>query len=527
MALLLKDKSELGAVQSITSINPATLEVLAEVEIAGKEQVENKVQKAREAFKLWSELTIYQRSSYILKARDYIMANLDQISELITKENGKPLVESLTAEILPVLDLMTHYAKNLREVITTEDLPLGKWTFLNKSSHIQYVPLGVIGIISPWNYPFSIPMGQIVMALITGNTIVLKPSEHTPLIGLEIENIFRKSGLPEGVLSVITGFGDTGANLVSSGVNKIVFTGSVATGKRIMAAAASTLTPVVLELGGKDPMIVLKDVNIDIASSGAVWGAFTNAGQVCASIERLYVHESIADEFIHEVARKTKLLKQGTGFDKDIEIGPMISLMQMKIVDDHVEDARSRGARVLTGGERDNDLPGFFYKPTVLTKVDHSFKIVKEETFGPILPIMTFKTEEEVINLANDCKYGLTASIWSKNIEKARSMAPRIEAGTVSINDCITTFALCQTPWGGGKESGIGRTHGKFGMMEFLEPRHIHVDKNYNMKKFWWFGYDENRHDLVKQALKLLFTDGKGVAALPKLLKDFVKNKPL
>jgi acyl-CoA reductase-like NAD-dependent aldehyde dehydrogenase len=526
MALLLKDKAEIKTAKTIVSVNPATLENLGEVEVFDQISVEETVLKARKAFETWSKTSIDERLTYIQKAKNYLLENSESVAEFITKENGKPLVESISADILPILDMMDYYLKNRQQIPSTEKIYLGKWALLNKTSHIEYVPLGVIAIISPWNFPFSIPMGQIVTALITGNTVVLKPSEHTPLIALEMVKIFKNAGLPDGVFNVVTGFGETGANLVKSKINKIVFTGSVATGKRIMAAASENLTPVVLELGGKDPMIILKDANLSYTTSGAVWGAFTNSGQVCASVERVYVHESIADEFMFEVVRKTKKLKQGLGINKDTEIGPMISLDQMNIVKNHVDDAKSRGARILTGGERAPDLAGYFYKPTVLTNVDHSFKIVSEETFGPIMPIMTFKNEEEVINLANDSKYGLTASIWTNDIEKAKSMAPKIEAGTVSINDCVSSFALCQTPWGGGKESGIGRTHGKFGIMEFVEPRHIHVDNATNMKKFWWYGYDENRFDMMHQSLKLLFSN-KGISALPRVIKDFLNNKPL
>lgn len=526
MALLLKDKTEIKTAKTIISVNPATLENLGEVEIFDKEAVEDIVIKSRKAFEKWSKTSLDERLSYIQKAKNYLLENSESIAELITKENGKPLVESISAEILPVLDLMDYYVKNKHQIPTSEKIYLGKWTLLNKTSQIEYVPLGVIAVISPWNFPFSIAMGQIVTALITGNTVVLKPSEHTPLVALEMLNILKKAGLPENVFNVVTGFGETGAHLVNSKINKIVFTGSVATGKKIMAAASENLTPVVLELGGKDPMIVLKDANLSYTTSGAVWGAFTNSGQVCASIERVYVHESIADEFIFEVVKKTKKLKQGLGLDKDTEIGPMISLDQMNIVKNHVDDARNRGARILTGGERTPDLDGYFFKPTVLTNVDHSFKIVSEETFGPIMPIMTFKDEEEVIRLANDSKYGLTASIWTNDIDRAKAMAPKIEAGTVSINDCVSSFALCQTPWGGGKESGIGRTHGKFGLMEFVEPRHIHVDGSTNMKKFWWYNYDENRFDMMHQSLKLLFSNT-GITALPRVIKDFLNNKPL
>lgn len=525
MALLLKDKSEIKTSKKIISINPATLENLGEAEVFDKEGVENVVKNSRAAFEKWSKISINERLNYINKAKDYILKNSESIAKLITKENGKPLTEAISADILPVLDMMDYYIKNKHQIPTTEKINLGKWSLLNKTSYIEYIPLGVIAIISPWNFPFSIPMGQIVTALITGNTVVLKPSEHTPLIALEMAKIFKEIGLPEGVFNVVTGFGETGAHLISSKINKIVFTGSVATGKKIMAAASENLIPVVLELGGKDPMIVLKDADLSYTTSGAVWGAFTNSGQVCASVERVYVHESIADEFIYEAVRKTKKLQQGMGLDKDTEIGPMISMDQLNIVKSQLDEAKAKGAKILTGGEINTSLPGFFFKPTVLINVDHSFKIVSEETFGPVMPIMTFKDEQEVIDLANDSKYGLTASIWTKDIEKAKSIAPKIEAGTVSINDCVSSFALCQTPWGGSKESGIGRTHGKFGIMEFVEPRHIHVDNATNMKKFWWFGYDNSSFGMMNQSLNVLF--GNNIKALPKLVKNFMNNKSL
>jgi acyl-CoA reductase-like NAD-dependent aldehyde dehydrogenase len=523
MALLINKEID---TTKITSINPANLEVLGEAEIFDFESVKNKVELSKKAFKEWSKLTLKDRAAYLLQLRDIIVNKLDDLALLITNENGKPLAESITAELLPIIDMISTYTSNTNLVPTKEDISLGKWAFLNKKSYVKYEPLGVIGIISPWNYPFSIPVGQIIAALLCGNTVVLKPSEHTSLIGLEIEKLFKEAGFPENVVSVITGYGETGANLIDAKVSKIVFTGSVATGKKIMAHAATSLTPVILELGGKDPMIVLKDANIDVASSGAVWGAFTNAGQVCASIERVYVHKSIADEFTYEVLKKTKKLTQGIGTNKSNECGPMISLAQMEIVKDQLQNAVKKGGKILIGGERNESLEGFFFNPTVITSVDNSFQIIQEETFGPVLPIITYETEEEVIALANDSKYALTASIWTSDIKKAQKMANQIEAGTVSINDCVSSFALCQTPWGGPKESGIGRTHGKFGFFEFLEPKHVHIDNNINMKRFWWYGYDENRFDMFKQAINLLFTKNK-VNALPKLIKDFMNNKTL
>lgn len=526
MALLLEDKTTLNKLDKLVSINPGTLEVIGELEVTSENKIKEIVMNSKKAFKEWSQLTIKERCKYIKKVSQYIMTNLNNIAELISKENGKPFVESVTADIMPTLELIDYVVKNVEEIISSENINLGKWNLLNKKSYIQYEPIGVIGIISPWNFPFSIPMGQIVMALACGNTVILKHSEHTPFIGLEIENIFKSVDLPKGVFSVVTGPGKTGAQLVSSGLNKIVFTGSVNTGKKVMESASKTLTPVVLELGGKDPMIILKDVNIDYASSGAIWGAFTNSGQVCASIERVYVHEDIADEFIYEVIKKTNMLRQGIGLDKNVDIGAMISLQQLEIVENHVNDAKEKGAKILTGGERNLDLPGYFYKPTVLTNVDHSFKIVKDETFGPVMPIMTFKDEKDAIQKANDSIYGLSASIWTKDIEKAKFIASQIEAGSININDCLSTYALCQTPWGGYKDSGIGRTHGKFGFMEFVQPKHVHIDYNYNTKKFWWYKYSQNTIDLFDSFLKFMFTDSK-ISSSIKFLEKFSKNKSL
>jgi len=269
-----------------------------------------------------------------------------------------------------------------------------------------------------------------------------------------------------------------------------MFTGSVATGKRVAEAAAKYLTPVVLELGGKDPMIVLEDADVENAARGAVWGAFANAGQACASVERCYVQESLAPEFIKQVVAETRALKQGLGTEDAIDIGAMSNERQLQIVADHVNDAKQRGATILTGGERGGNSAGFFYEPTVLTNVDHEMTIMRDETFGPVLPIMTFATEDEAIKLANDSVYGLTASVWTKNIARGQRIAERIEAGTVMVNEVVYTHGIAQTPWGGVKDSGYGRTHGRLGLLELVHPQHIHVNRFSFLPDLWWFNYN-------------------------------------
>ncbi len=304
------------------------------------------------------------------------------------------------------------------------------------------------------------------MALMAGNAVVVKPSELTPLTALKIADVFKQAQLPDGLLQIVTGDGSTGSALVEAGVNKIMFTGSVNTGKRVAEAAAKHLTPVVLELGGKDPMIVLEDANLENAARAAIWGAFCNSGQACASIERCYVHHSIADKFVDIVVKETKLLKQDKPSAGNIDIGAMTNEQQLEIVEDHVSDAVEHGADVRAGGHRLDETSGWFHEPTVVTGVDHSMKLMRDETFGPVLPIMTFKTDEEAVRLANDSIYGLTASVFTGNLDRGKRIAEQIEAGTVMVNEVVYTHALAQTPWGGVKQSGYGRTHGSLGLLE-------------------------------------------------------------
>jgi succinate-semialdehyde dehydrogenase/glutarate-semialdehyde dehydrogenase len=303
-----------------------------------------------------------------------------------------------------------------------------------------------------------------------------------------------------------------------------MFTGSVATGKRVAQAAAKYLTPVVLELGGKDPMIVLEDADIENAARGAVWGAFANSGQACASVERCYVHESVADAFIERVVEQTKNLKQGLGSDSAVDVGAMTNARQLQIVEEHVDEAVRRGARALTGGQRPTGLDGFFYEPTVLVDVDHHMMVMREETFGPILPVMTFKSEDEALRLANDSPYGLTASVWTRNVARGRRIAERIDAGTVMVNEVVYTHGIAQTPWGGVKDSGYGRTHGRMGLLELVTPQHVHVNRVSFLPDLWWFRYGPEAAGLFR-GLATYFTTGsilKTTRILPQMLRRLV-----
>ena len=491
--------------REIVSYDPATGKELGRAPLCSSNDVEQAVRRARVAQPAWADLSFRRRARVILKARELMLREREEIAELVSRETGKPATEALSMEVVTTLDAMHYFAHASENLLRPRKIDIGQYGKMGRSSRIVFKPLGVIGIISPWNFPLATPADEVVMALMAGNAVVLKPSELTPLIALKIGELFARAGLPAGLLAIVTGDGSTGAALVEARVDKIMFTGSVATGKRVAEAAAKYLIPVVLELGGKDPMVVLHDANLEVAARGAVWGAFANAGQACASVERCYVHESVAAQFIDLVVTETRALKQGA--DDDADVGAMTNERQLQIVEDHVKDAKEHGAAILTGGERARNSEGYFFAPTVLTNVDHSMTIMRDETFGPVLPIQTFKTEDEAIRLANDSIYGLTASVWTKDISRGRRLAEQIEAGTVMVNEVVYTHGIAQTPWGGVKQSGYGRTHGRMGLLELVTPKHIHVNRISFLPDLWWYGYGSRARTLF-QSLASHFTTG-------------------
>jgi len=513
--------------KEIISCNPATGQELGRVPNSSVDDITNALARSRSAQKQWATLSFKERGRIVMKARQLILAELESIAQLISQESGKPIIEAVSMELSPTLDLMQFFARNTKKILKPEGLDIGLYRLLGRSSRIVYKPLGVIGIISPWNFPWAIPLGEVVMALMAGNSVILKPSELTPLVGLKIEEVFKHAGLPSNVLQVITGDGATGAALVASGVDKIMFTGSVATGKRVAAAAAVNLTPVVLELGGKDPMIVLEDADLESAARAAVWGAFSNSGQACASVERCYVQENVASRFIELVLTHTKGLRQTAGSSPDADIASMSSERQLQLVENQVDDAVERGATVLIGGKRASGFTGPFYEPTLITGVDHSMPIMCEETFGPVLPFMTFAGEDEAIRLANDSIFGLTASVWTRNIAHGKTIASRLEAGTVMINEVLYTHGIAQTPWGGVKQSGLGRTHGKLGLLELVSPRHIHINRLGIIPDMWWFGYTPIAAKLFRGLARRFSTGSLLQSSLltPQILKRLFERK--
>lgn len=488
----------------IKCINPATLEEFASVPITQPAKVIEYATKARAANPIWARMSYSERAKYLLRARKYLLDNLEDFAEAITLDNGKPLIESLTAEIYPIAELIYYFAHNTEKILREKKIPISIWSMMARRSILRYQPYGVIGIISPWNYPFSIPVGTAVIALMAGNCVLLKPSSSTAFVGQKIEELFHAADLPEHTFIHVPGDSHTGQALLGAPVNKIFFTGSSYVGHEVMNVCARRLTPCNLELGGKDPMIVLPDADIDHASSAAVWGAFTNAGQCCASIERVYVHKDIAGKFTEMVLEKTSKLKVGSGLDPDMDIGPLTTESQLQTVEEHVNEARKNGANILLGGERISDLKGYFYKPTVISKIDHSFKCAHNETFGPVMPIMTFEDEQQAIHLANDTPYGLNAYVWTGNIKNGKNIAARLKCGTVAINECVYTHAIPQTPWGGVGASGFGRTHGAVGMMEMVNTHHIHINRCTHFKDIWWYNYNREFFEGFKKLTKTM-----------------------
>jgi acyl-CoA reductase-like NAD-dependent aldehyde dehydrogenase len=505
---LLINNNRIATEEKITSINPATLEPLGQVCLATEEHCQEAVQAAKNAFALWKEIPGDKKRRVFKNAKKILLQKGVEIATQITEEHGSPLPESLSMEIWSAAEALDYYAHCTDKNLSPQKMRSRIVLFKHKSSAFHFAPLGPTFIISPWNFPFLLPILDVTSVISSGNTVILKPSTSTPLTAAKIGDIFMEAGLPAGVLNILNCKVPQAEKLITHpDIQNILFTGSVSTGKRIMELASQNLTSIVLELGGKDPMIVLKDADMERAVSGAVWAGFMNCGQSCGSVERVYVDRTIAEEFTARVAEYTQKLRVGNPMEPGIDIGPMTTESQLSVVKEHIQDAVARGARILCGGTSFDSLPGYFIRPTVLTDVDHSMKIMTEETFGPVLPIMDFTDSEEAITLANDSSLGLTASIWTRNKKTAIRLANRLETGTVTVNDHMSSFAEPGAIWGGVKQSGIGRSHGHFGQLDLMNIKYISHDFKKKRKLVWWFPYDQAMTSFMDRSIALFHGD--------------------
>ena len=469
-------------------VDPASGAAFAEVTLLDAQQAGEALAAARQAFPGWAALGFAGRARLLLRLRQALVDEAHAVASLISREQGKPAAEAHLVEILPALAALKHLALGAEDALRDEEVQSDVPLFVHKECRLLHVPYGAVLVITPWNYPFAISLSGVAAALAAGNTVVLKPAPATTLVGLCIGELCRKAGIPDGVVNVVAADDAVAAALVEDPrVGKIVFTGSVPTGKKVMAAAARNLTPVVLELGGKDAAIVCRDADLDRAARGIVWGAFVNAGQTCASVERVYVEEPVAEAFLARVVAETRRLHVGDPAAAETEVGPLTLERQRRVVEEHVQDAVARGANVLAGGAR-GEGPGWFYPPTILTGVDHTMRVMREETFGPVLPIMVVASLEEALALANDSDYGLTASGWTRDPGIARRLQEGLDTGVVTINDCLSSFGEPTAPWGGVKRSGVGRVHGLAGLREMTQVKYVSRDRG-RAPMLWWYPY--------------------------------------
>lgn len=490
--------------EKIAVCNPATGEKIAEINVSTADEVQMAAARARIAQKAWEGFDFQTRARVLCRFRDLLIDHKEDIADTLTAESGKPRIEAYGNELFYVCDAIGFWAKSAARYLKPQRIR----PHLLKSKKVFSIhsPIGVVGIISPWNFPLVLTIGEAVPALMAGNAVLIKPSELTPLTACLGVGLALEAGLPANLLQAVPGYGETAEALIDC-ADMISFTGSVETGKRVARRAAGRLIPVSLELGGKDPMIVLKDADLERAANACVWGALMNSGQACTSIERVYVEEPVYGDFTDRVVKKVRALRQGTGQD-DVELGCMTSEKQLAIVESQVRQAVMKGSKLLTGGRRLPHSNGLYFEPTVMIDVDHEMEIMREETFGPVIPIMKVKDLDEALMLANDSRYGLDSSVFTRDARKGWEVAEKIRGGSVCINDSLVNFVIPDAPMGGIKDSGLGRRHGAEGIRKYCHQKTILKDRLGLKSEFNWFPTSKRKVEILKKGLNLLFRSG-------------------
>lgn len=466
------------------SIDPATGEIWRNWPPVSDEQVAAAIARARAAQPTWAARSLGDRRRTLRGFRQLLVDRRCEIASLIEREAGKPAVEAMTADVITTLDVARFLERRSPRVLSARTIVPSNIATWRKRVTITHEPYGVIGIISPWNYPLLLPASPALAALVAGNAVVLKPSELTTAVAVRLGELLHAAGVPEAVMQVLPGNGATGAALSNAGIDKLFFTGSAATGRKVAMACAKRLVPCVLELGGSDPAIILDDADLDTAVSGILWGRFTNAGQTCVAPKRAIVLDRVHDEFVSRLAAAVDRLVVGAG-SAGGDVGPLIRASQIDVLESQLRDAEQRGARVV-GKARGR---GNFFAPTVVANVSPQMRVAREETFGPLLAVIRVRDDDEAVAVANDTPFGLSASVWGRNLSRARRVARQIAAGTVHVNDVVSVVGMADVPHGGVKESGTGRLHGDAGLLECVREKALVVDPFPTWRQPWWFGY--------------------------------------
>lgn len=508
--------------------NPATGEIIGRYPLHDAEFVRDAVARSRRAQREWAALPFARRRAAIDRMHRRLYARSDEIASIISAASGKTRVDALATEVLPALMAVRYYRSHARDFLRERRLEGGNPLMFNKPSRITYRPYGVVGIISPWNYPFAIPFSEIVMGLLAGNGVILKVASDSLPVGRAIDELFSEAGLPPGLFTYVNLPGkEAGDAFLSGGIDKLFFTGSTEVGKVLMERAARSLTPVVLELGGNDAAVICKSANLERAAYGVLWAGFANAGQSCGGIQRVYVERSVYEPFLERLCAAVRSLRVGSPDSPDSDIGCMANRRQKEAVEAQVQRCLDLGARIAAKSPLDADLEKGNYVPAiVLTGATREMPVISEEIFGPVVAILPFDTEDEAVSLANDSVYGLTASVWSRDKREAWNIARRLRSGAIMINDHLMSHGLAETPWGGIGDSGIGRSHGRMGFMEMVQPAVI-VDETlpFATKDIWWHPYSARVYGGLKAIIQFLYSGNplRSVAALPRLLGLFFR----
>lgn len=490
-------------------LNPRSGEVLYSVTEPTPEEISVVYDKARKAADTLRSMTVRQRLNELQKLKHYLLDNGEKVARRISEETGKCLTDAMLAEIFPTLDIIEYYNKHAENMLADKKVPT-PLLLIGKKSRVLYEPMGVVLIISPWNYPFNLSILPWVCAFVAGNATILKPSKETPLKGV-IEEMIQESGFIQDALQVVYASRRTADLLIEKKPSKIHFTGSVGAGKKVMAKAAQLLIPVELELGGKDPMIVFDDVNLDRAVNGALWGGYVNSGQTCTSVERIFVHQGIHDAFLKLLKEKVERIvtlahPEGLKDEYALTMGCMTAEFQIREIEEQLEASVAQGAKVITGGRRE---PGsHLFPPTIVTNVTPEMPIQSLETFGPVVTVTPFSNEDEVVEMANHSVFGLSASVWSNDIERATRVARRLVTGNVSINNVLATQANPALPFGGVHDSGFGRYKGEVGLHAFSNIKSILIDRNSSRLEGYWYPYSKKKFQLLEQTMDALFRGG-------------------